>query len=133
VALFLVLFNLVVLFQVLLSKPVWALVDISVVAGFALKSALWFYALGKAPFSLASMSLAVGARVSFTFLELAIHASNRQATFYGVHGFLVAQQFKLLATQTVHVHGSNDAIKVTAVEPLHSSFTSGAAAPYFGC
>jgi hypothetical protein len=53
--------------------------------------------------------------------------------FYGVHGFWAAQQFKLLALQTIHVHGSNDAIKVTAVEPLHSSFTSGAAAPYFGC
>jgi hypothetical protein len=109
------------------------LAAISVVTGFALKSALWVYALGKAPFSLASMPLALGARVSLTCQWLAIHASNRQAMFYGVHGFLAAQQFKLLATQTMHVHGSNDAIKVTAVEPLHSSFTSGAAAPYFGC
>jgi hypothetical protein len=79
------------------------------------------------------MSLVVGARVSSAYQRLAIHTSSRQATFYGVHGFWVVQQFKLLATQTTLVHGSNDAIKVTAVEPLHSSFTSGAAAPYFGC
>jgi hypothetical protein len=109
------------------------LATIFVVTGFSPKSALWVYALGKASFSSASMSLAFGARVSSTSQKLAIHASNRQATFYGVHGFLSAQQFKLLATQTTLVHGSNDAIKVTAVETLHSSFISGAAAPYFGC
>jgi hypothetical protein len=43
------------------------------------------------------MSLALGARVSSAFSKLAIHASNRQATFSGAHGYLVAQQFKLLA------------------------------------
>jgi hypothetical protein len=32
-----------------------------------------------------------------------------------------------------HVVGSNYAIKVTAVKRVDSNFTSGAAAPYFGC
>jgi hypothetical protein len=79
------------------------------------------------------MLLAVDARVSSALQRLAIHASNRQATFYGVHGYLAAQQFELLATQTTLVHGSNDAIKATSVERLASSVTSGASAPYFGC
>ena len=39
----------------------------------------------------------------------------------------------LLATPTWFVQSPNFAIKVTSVKIQHSSFTSGASAPYFGC
>ena len=44
--------------------------------------------------------MAVGAGVSWAFQRVAIHASNRQATCFGVHGLPAARQFKLLAFQT---------------------------------
>ena len=62
---------------------------------------------------------------------VAIHASKRQATFYGIHGSLAARQLQVLAVQTSGVLASNYAIKRDLRENTGFKFINGRVGPLF--
>ena len=63
-------------------------------------SIFWLAMAVKSYFRQDPQSWAVSTTVSFAVQRVAIHAFNRQAMFFGIHGLPAARQFKLLAFQT---------------------------------
>jgi hypothetical protein len=99
----------------------------------ASKSDLWFCYRGKVLFSLSSIALGCCYKGFMSFLPSC--NSRFQSSSYVLRCSWLNSSASAQASgkSNIIAMGSNDAIKGTSVQTLHSYFTSGASVPYLGC